>query len=207
MTAELGIVGLGRIGQGIHFLDVGTSGGVYAEEGGFCLMVGGEENVVARVRPFLEVLAPDPQRGWARVGGTGCGHFAKMVHNGIEYGLMQAYAEGFALLAAREDLGIDSAGLAELWGEGSVIRSWLLELAAESLRDPTELAGIAPHVQDSGFGRWAVREAINRGVPAPVMTAALIQRLRSRDEGSFGDRLLAALRQRFGGHPVKRKHT
>jgi 6-phosphogluconate dehydrogenase len=200
-----------RAGQlathGIHFVDVGTSGGVHGEEGGFCLMVGGEESLVERLRPFLQHLAPDSERGWARLGGVGSGHFTKMVHNGIEYGMMQAYAEGFALLAARGDLGIDPARVAELWGDGSIIRSWLLELVAESLRDGDRLAEIAPHVADSGMGRWAVREAIDRGVPVPVLTASLMQRLRSRDEGAFGDRLLAALRQRFGGHAVRREES
>jgi 6-phosphogluconate dehydrogenase len=190
--------------RGIGFLDVGTSGGVHGEERGFCLMVGGEERWVARMQPFFELLAPAAERGWGRVGATGAGHFVKMVHNGIEYGLMQAYAEGFAMLDARRGLELDPARVAEIWREGSVIRSWLLDLAAEVLREPAELAKIAPWVADSGEGRWAVREAIELGVPAPAITASLIQRLRSRvGEGGFAERLLAALRQRFGGHEVR----
>jgi 6-phosphogluconate dehydrogenase len=188
--------------SGIRFLDVGTSGGIHGESTGFCLMVGGDETLVERVRPVLEALAPGPTRGWGRVGATGSGHFAKMIHNGIEYGLMQAYAEGFAMLDAKSDLELDPACIAEIWKDGSIIRSWLLELVAESLAEPDELARIAPYVPDSGEGRWAVREAIDLGVPAPVITASLIQRLRSRSEGGFAERLLAALRQQFGGHAV-----
>jgi 6-phosphogluconate dehydrogenase len=189
--------------HGVHFLDVGTSGGVHGEEHGFCLMVGGDEDQVERVRPLLEVLAPAAGRGWGRVGGRGSGHFVKMIHNGIEYGLMQAYAEGFALLDAKPDLALDPQRVAEIWRQGSVIRSWLLDLIAEALRRPEELAGIAPWVPDSGGGRWTVREAIDLGVPAPVITASLIQRLRSREERGFAERLLASLRGRFGGHEVK----
>ena len=187
----------------IGFLDVGTSGGIHGEEQGFCLMVGGAEELVERVRPLLEALAPGRDRGWGRVGTTGAGHFAKMVHNGIEYGLMQAYAEGFAILDARDDLDLVPQRIAGIWREGSIIRSWLLDLVAECLEEPATLAGIAPHVADSGLGRAAVREAIELGVPAPVITASLLQRLRSRSEGGFAERLLAALRRQFGGHAVE----
>ena len=190
--------------RGLKFLDVGTSGGIAGEKLGFCLMVGGDAGDVERARRFLEALAPAPDRGWARVGEAGAGHFAKMAHNGIEYGLMQAYAEGLALVDARGDLGLDAAAVAELWGHGSVIRSWLLELVARGLRRPGGLADVAPFVPDSGAGRWAVREAVDLGIPAPVIAAALTQRFRSRDDGGFGDRLLAVLRQEFGGHEVRR---
>jgi 6-phosphogluconate dehydrogenase len=187
----------------IGFLDVGTSGGIHGEEQGFCLMVGGDEGLIERVRPLLEALAPGRDRGWGRAGATGAGHFAKMVHNGIEYGLMQAYAEGFAILDARNDLDLAPQRIAGIWRQGSIIRSWLLDLAAECLEEPETLAGIAPDVADSGLGRAAVREAIELGVPAPVITASLLQRLRSRSEGGFAERLLAALRRQFGGHAVE----
>lgn len=187
----------------IGFLDVGTSGGIHGEERGFCLMVGGPEELVERVRPLLEALAPGRERGWGRVGATGAGHYAKMVHNGVEYGLMQAYAEGFAILDARDDLELEPQRIAGIWREGSIIRSWLLDLVAECLEEPETLARIAPHVADSGLGRAAVREAIELGVPAPVITASLLQRLRSRSEGGFAERLLAGLRRQFGGHAVE----
>jgi 6-phosphogluconate dehydrogenase len=189
--------------RGAHFLDVGTSGGVWGLREGYALMVGGEAEVVERLRPIFEALAPAPDRGWAHVGPAGAGHFTKMVHNGIEYGLMQAYAEGFAVMRAKTELDLDLAAIAEVWRHGSVVRSWLLDLTAAVLgRDPG-LAGIAPHVADSGEGRWTVAEAIDLDVPAPVITLALIQRLRSRDTDSFGDRLLAAMRREFGGHAVR----
>jgi 6-phosphogluconate dehydrogenase len=189
--------------RGAHFLDVGTSGGVWGLREGYALMVGGEAEVVERLRPIFEALAPAPDRGWAHVGPAGAGHFTKMVHNGIEYGLMQAYAEGFAVMRAKTELDLDLAAIAEVWRHGSVVRSWLLDLTAAVLgRDPG-LAGIAPHVADSGEGRWTVAEAIDLDVPAPGITLALIQRLRSRDTDSFGDRLLAAMRREFGGHAVR----
>jgi 6-phosphogluconate dehydrogenase len=189
--------------RGLHFLDVGTSGGVWGLREGYSLMVGGEEAIVQRLRPVLETLAPAPDRGWAHVGPAGAGHFTKMIHNGIEYGMMQAYAEGFAIMRARQELQLDLAAVAEVWRHGSVVRSWLLDLTAAVLdRDP-DLAGIAPHVADSGEGRWTVAEAIDLDVPAPVITLSLIQRLRSRDTESFGDRLLAAMRHEFGGHAIR----
>ena len=168
-------------------------------------MIGGNVETVGPLRPLFEALAPSPDRGWGRVGTAGAGHFVKMVHNGIEYGLMQAYVEGFALLDAKEHLGVEPETAARIWQDGSVIRSWLLELIRERLADPEELARIAPYVEDSGEGRWTVQEALDLDVAAPVITASLIQRIRSRARGSYADRLLAALRQSFGGHEVRRK--
>jgi 6-phosphogluconate dehydrogenase len=190
-------------------VDAGTSGGVWGEKQGYCLMVGGEAAAIERLRPLLDALAPavdgGARRGWAHVGESGAGHFVKMVHNGIEYGLMQAYAEGFAILERKEELDLDLAQIAEVWRHGSVIRSWLLDLVARALEDGTELAGIEGWVADSGEGRWTVQEAIDLDVPAPVLSLALIERLTSRDEGSFAHRMLAALRQQFGGHAVRRR--
>jgi 6-phosphogluconate dehydrogenase len=189
--------------QGIDFVDAGTSGGIWGLREGYSLMVGGSAEAVARVQPVFEALAPAPDRGWAHVGPPGAGHFVKMVHNGIEYGMMQAYAEGFALLRRKTELELDVAQVAELWRHGSVVRSWLLDLTAAVLQRDTELADLTPYVADSGEGRWTVAEAIDLDVPAPVITLALIQRLRSRDDESWGDRLLAAMRREFGGHAVR----
>jgi 6-phosphogluconate dehydrogenase len=189
--------------RGIHLIDVGTSGGVWGLEEGYSLMVGGDAGAAARLRPVFETLAPAPDRGWAHVGPSGAGHFVKMVHNGIEYGMMQAYAEGFSILRHKEEFELDLAAIAEVWRYGSVVRSWLLDLAARALAADPQLADVAPFVSDSGEGRWTVAEAIDLDVPAPVISLALIQRLRSRDEESFADRLLAALRNQFGGHAVK----
>lgn len=195
-----------RLGaHGVHFVDVGTSGGVWGEEEGYCLMVGGEKDVVERLRPVFEALAPAPDRGWGHVGPVGAGHFVKMVHNGIEYGLMQAYAEGFSILRHKREFGLDVRQVAEVWRYGSVIRSWLLDLVARALAEDPDLSGIAPYVEDTGEGRWTVFEAVDLDVPAPVITLSLIQRLRSRDTESYADRLLAALRHQFGGHPVRRE--
>jgi 6-phosphogluconate dehydrogenase len=188
---------------GIHYVDVGTSGGVWGLEEGYCLMAGGETQAVDRLAPLLAALAPAPDRGWAHVGPSGAGHYAKMIHNGIEYGLMQAYAEGFAILDRRRDLVPDLAGLAQLWRHGSVVRSWLLDLTAEALEDNPQLEGIAPWVPDSGEGRWTVAEAIELDVPAPVITQSLLERLRSREDNAFADRALAAMRGAFGGHRIK----
>jgi 6-phosphogluconate dehydrogenase len=187
-----------------HLVDAGTSGGVWGLEHGYSLMIGGDAGAVARLRPLFESLAPAPDRGWGHVGPSGAGHYAKMIHNGIEYGLMQAYGEGFALLRGKREFALDLRQVAEIWRHGSVVRSWLLDLAAEALRDDPSLSGIAPHVADSGEGRWTVAEAIDLDIAAPVITLALLQRLRSRDPESFSDRLLAALREQFGGHEVKR---
>ena len=189
--------------RGVHFMDVGTSGGIWGLEEGYSLMVGGDPGAAARLRPIFETLAPAPDRGWAHVGPSGAGHFVKMVHNGIEYGLMEAYAEGFSILRHKTEFELDLPAVAELWRHGSVVRSWLLDLAARALADDPTLKDVAPYVSDSGEGRWTVSEAIDLDVPAPVITLALIQRLRSRDEESFADRLLAALRNQFGGHAVK----
>jgi 6-phosphogluconate dehydrogenase len=191
------------LAAGLGFVDCGTSGGVWGRREGYCLMLGGETAAVERLVPLLRSLAPAPDRGWGRVGPAGAGHFVKMVHNGIEYGLMQAYAEGFSILEHKRELELDLARVAELWRHGSVVRSWLLDLAARALAEDTELAAVAPWVADSGEGRWTVFEAVDLDVPAPVITLALQARLRSRDERSFADRLLAALRNQFGGHAVK----
>jgi 6-phosphogluconate dehydrogenase len=189
--------------RNIAFVDVGTSGGVWGLREGYSLMIGGADDAVSALRPLFEALAPAPDRGWAHVGPAGAGHFVKMVHNGIEYGMMQAYAEGFTLMHRKTELDLDLAAIAEIWRHGSVVRSWLLDLTAEVLGADTELRDVAPWVADSGEGRWTVTEAIDLDVPAPVITLALIQRLRSRDEEAYGDRLLAAMRRAFGGHAVR----
>src|SRR5262245_28064653 len=198
---------LRRAAQGaerrIHYVDCGTSGGIWGLKEGYCLMVGGDSTAIERLTPVFATLAPAADRGWAHVGPSGAGHFTKMIHNGIEYGLMQAYAEGFSILAHKRELSLDLAQIAELWRHGSVVRSWLLDLAAHALHDNPTLKGIAPHVDDSGEGRWTVAEAIALNVPAPVISLSLIQRLRSRDEDSFADKLLAVLRHAFGGHAIK----
>ncbi len=191
--------------QGIDYLDCGTSGGIWGLAEGYSLMIGGAEEAVERLRPIFETLAPGKDRGWGRVGPVGSGHFCKMVHNGIEYGLMQAYAEGFSLLRHKEVFDFDLAQIADIWREGSVVRSWLLDLCSDALQKNPRMTGIAPYVADSGEGRWAVAEAIELNVPAPVITLALLQRLRSRDHESFSDRLLAALRNEFGGHAIKKE--
>ena len=189
--------------QGLHYVDCGTSGGVWGLTEGYSLMIGGDIDAVARLNPLFATLAPAPERGWGRVGPSGSGHFTKMVHNGIEYGLMQAYAEGFAIMQHKADFALDLHQVAEIWREGSVVRSWLLALTADALaRNPT-LAGIAPYVEDSGEGRWTAAEAIDLNVAAPVITLSLLERLRSRDDDSFADKLLAAMRNQFGGHKIK----
>ncbi|WHL19431.1 phosphogluconate dehydrogenase (NAD(+)-dependent, decarboxylating) [Stenotrophomonas acidaminiphila] len=187
----------------VAFIDCGTSGGVWGLKEGYCLMLGGEPGAMARLKPALQVLAPAADRGWAHVGPVGAGHFCKMVHNGIEYGMMQAYAEGFALMQKKQAFALDLAQVAEVWRHGSVVRSWLLDLATDALRDNPRLEGIAPYVQDSGEGRWTVSEAIELDVSAPVITLSLLERLRSREANSFADRMLAKMRSGFGGHAVK----
>jgi 6-phosphogluconate dehydrogenase len=189
----------------VALVDCGTSGGVWGLAEGYSMMIGGDPAVTDALRPIFETLAPAPDKGWGRVGPTGAGHYTKMVHNGIEYGLMQAYAEGFSILQHRTDFALDLHQVAEIWRVGSVVRSWLLDLTAEALRDNPTMAGIAPFVEDSGEGRWTVAEAIALNVPAPVITASLIERLRSRDNDSFSDKLLAAMRNQFGGHAIKRE--
>jgi len=191
--------------RGIRFVDVGTSGGVWGLKEGYCLMAGGDAAAVKRIHTVLETLAPAPDRGWAHVGPAGAGHFVKMVHNGIEYGLMQAYAEGFELMGRKKEFSLDLPSIAELWRHGSVVRSWLLDLTARALAGNRDLAGIAPFVPDSGEGRWMAHEAIELGCPLPVITLALQNRFRSQAQDSFGDKLLAAMRQQFGGHAVKRE--
>ena len=187
--------------KGLHYVDVGTSGGIWGLTVGYCLMVGGEEAAVARLEPIFRTLAPE--RGWAHVGGTGAGHYVKMVQNGIEYSMMQGYAEGFELMA-KSGYKLDLARIADLWMHGSVVRSWLLELAAGALAQDPRLDGIKGYVQDSGEGRWMIADAIEKDVPVPTLTAALFTRFRSRQEESFAEKLLAALRNAFGGHSVRR---
>ena len=189
--------------RGIHFVDVGTSGGVWGLKEGYSMMIGGEPAAVALIRPALETLAPARGAGWGHVGPSGAGHFVKMVHNGIEYGMMQAYAEGFALMEKKAALGLDLHQIAEIWRQGSVVRSWLLDLTADALGKNPTLDGIAPYVSDSGEGRWTVMEAIDLAVSMPVITLALQQRFRSRDESPFAEKLLAAMRNQFGGHAIK----
>ena len=188
--------------RGIGFMDAGTSGGVWGLENGYCLMVGGTAETVAIVRPALEALAP--RGGWAHVGPVGAGHFTKMIHNGIEYGMMQALAEGLELLRGKREFELDLAAITSLWQKGSVVRSWLLELTAEALRHDTALAGVAPVVADSGEGRWTVQEAIEQGVAAPVLTLALQMRFASQDEDGYAFRLLSVMRNAFGGHAMKK---
>ena len=188
---------------GIHYIDCGTSGGVWGLAEGYSLMIGGDADAVARLQPVFATLAPTPETGWSRVGPSGAGHFAKMVHNGIEYGMMQAYAEGFAILEKKEAMEFDLGALAEIWRHGSVVRSWLLDLTADALKKNPQMAGIAPYVADSGEGRWTVAEAIDLNVSAPVITMSLLERLRSRESDSYADKLLAAMRNEFGGHAVK----
>jgi 6-phosphogluconate dehydrogenase len=166
-------------------------------------MIGGEKEVVERLRPLFETLAPAKDQGWGHVGAVGAGHFTKMIHNGIEYGLMQAYAEGFSILQHKSEFKLDLHQIAEIWRYGSVVRSWLLDLTADALDKNPTLKGIAPYVADSGEGRWTVAEAIELGVPAVVITSSLLERLRSRDADSFSDKLLAAMRNEFGGHAIK----
>jgi len=187
----------------IHYVDSGTSGGVWGLDEGYSLMIGGDEAAVERLRPIFATLAPAPDRGWGRVGPVGSGHFTKMIHNGIEYGMMQAYAEGFSILQHKQEFGLDLHQIAEIWRCGSVVRSWLLDLAADALGKNPTLKGIAPYVEDSGEGRWTVNEAIDLNVPAPVIALSLLERLRSRDADSFSDKLLAAMRNEFGGHAIK----
>ncbi|MHA1632246.1 MAG: phosphogluconate dehydrogenase (NAD(+)-dependent, decarboxylating) [Candidatus Freyarchaeota archaeon] len=191
--------------RGIYLVDVGVSGGIWGLKHGYCLMVGGEREVVEYLRPIFETLTPTPNEGWAHVGPNGAGHFVKMVHNGIEYGLMQAYAEGFALMKRKREFNLDLHQIAEVWRHGSVIRSWLLDLIAQALAEDPELRDVEPYVPDSGEGRWAVFEAIDLDAVAPVMALSLIQRLRSRDQESYSDKLLAVMRKLFGGHAVKKK--
>ena len=190
--------------KGIKFLDAGTSGGIWGLKEGYCLMVGGDIEAFHRMEPIFRTLAPSLQDGYGHVGPSGAGHFVKMVHNGIEYGLMQAYAEGFELMQAKREFNLDLPQIAEIWRYGSVVRSWLLDLAAAALKEDPKLESIQPYVEDSGEGRWTVQESIDLAVPAPVMALSLQARFRSRQEQPYGAKLLAALRQQFGGHRVKK---
>ncbi|MBS0381800.1 MAG: decarboxylating 6-phosphogluconate dehydrogenase [Proteobacteria bacterium] len=189
--------------RGIDYVDCGTSGGVWGLKEGYSMMVGGDAAVVERLKSIFEVLAPARDKGWGRVGPVGAGHFVKMVHNGIEYGMMQAYAEGFSIMKHKTEFQLDMEQIAEIWRYGSVVRSWLLDLVANALQRDPEMKDIAPYVVDSGEGRWTVDEAIELDVPAPIITASLIERLRSRDTDSFSDKLLSAMRNEFGGHAMK----
>ena len=191
--------------EGFEVVDVGTSGGIWGITEGYSMMVGGDEAVVNSLKPIFEALAPAPDKGWGRTGPAGAGHFVKMVHNGIEYGMMQAYAEGFSIMDAKKELSLDIGQISEIWRYGSVVRSWLLDLTADALQKNPELNGIAPYVPDSGEGRWTVFEAIDLNVSAPVITESLIRRLRSREENNMTDRMLSVMRGAFGGHAVKKE--
>lgn len=189
--------------HGLGFVDVGTSGGIWGLDNGYCLMAGGSTQDVAVIEPYLKVLAPAPDRGWAHVGPVGAGHFVKMIHNGIEYGMMQSLAEGFSLLRGKTDFALDLAQIAELWRHGSVVRSWLLDLTTSVLDNNPTLAEIAPIVADSGEGRWTVLESVEQGVAAPVLALALQMRFASQDSEGYGNRLLAMMRNTFGGHMIQ----
>jgi len=187
--------------SGLHYVDAGTSGGIWGLKIGYCMMVGGDDAPVKRLEPVFKTLAPE--QGWAHVGAVGAGHYVKMVHNGIEYSMMQGYAEGFELMS-KSEYKLDLARIADLWMHGSVVRSWLLELAAGALKDDQKLEKLKGYVQDSGEGRWMVADAIEKDVPVPTLTTALFTRFRSRQEESFAEKMLAALRNAFGGHSVRR---
>lgn len=189
--------------KGLFFLDIGTSGGIWGLNEGYCLMIGGDAEAFRRIEPVLQTLAPSPKEGYGHVGPSGSGHFVKMIHNGIEYGMMQAYAEGFELMQAKRELNLNLHQIADIWRYGSVVRSWLLDLAATALQGDPKLEGISAYVEDTGEGRWTVQESIELAVPAPVITQSLQARFRSRQDQPFGAKLLAALRQQFGGHPVR----
>ena len=190
--------------HGIDFMDVGTSGGIWGLVEGYALMIGGKEDVFQRLEPIFQTLAPSKDQGLSHVGPAGAGHFVKMVHNGVEYGLMQAYAEGFEIMEAKKEFDLDLGQIAEGWRYGSVVRSWLLDLAAAALVEDPKLESLEAYVEDSGEGRWTVQESIDLAVPAPVITASVQARFRSRQEGPFGAKMLAALRNQFGGHAVRR---
>ncbi|MBW4027232.1 phosphogluconate dehydrogenase (NAD(+)-dependent, decarboxylating) [Acidipila rosea] len=190
--------------EGFNFVDVGTSGGVWGLAEGYSMMIGGDKEPVERLRPIFETLAPGKEQGWGHVGPAGAGHFVKMVHNGIEYGMMQAYAEGFSIMGHKTQMNLDLAQIAEIWRYGSVVRSWLLDLTADALQKNPKLEGLEAYVSDSGEGRWTVFEAIDLNVSAPVITESLIRRIRSREDNNFTDRMLAIMRNAFGGHAVKK---
>ena len=186
----------------MHYVDAGVSGGIWGLENGYALMLGGSKRAVGQLEPAIRVLAPGPETGWLHCGPAGSGHFVKMVHNGIEYGMMQAYSEGFALMKAREDFDLDLGAVAEMWRHGSVVRSWLLDLMGDFLDKDQQLEDVLPIVADSGEGRWTALEAIEQGVPAPVMSLALMMRYASQGGDEYGAKLLAKMRQGFGGHAL-----
>ena len=192
-------------GSGVQIVDRGTSGGIWGLDAGYSMMVGGDQQVVEYLSPIFKTLAPAAEQGWGRVGPAGSGHFVKMVHNGIEYGLMQAYAEGLAIMEAKEEFRLDLHQIAEIWRYGSVVRSWLLDLTSEALKENPTMEGIAPFVPDSGEGRWTVFEAIDLNVAAPIITNSLFRRISSRDEEEYADRVLSAMRNKFGGHSIRRE--
>ena len=189
--------------KGLAYLDAGVSGGIWGLENGYALMVGGETSAFAMLRPIVEALAPAADRGWLHTGPVGSGHFVKMVHNGIEYGMMQAYAEGIALMKGRDDFGLDLAAVTETWRHGSVVRSWLLDLTADVLADDQDLSDVEAFVADSGEGRWTALESIEQGIPTPVMSLALMTRFATQGRQDYAAKLLALMRQQFGGHSVK----
>ena len=189
----------------LNYVDCGTSGGVWGLKEGYSMMIGGDVQAVEALRPIFETLAPGKQQGWGRVGPVGSGHYTKMVHNGIEYGMMQAYAEGFSILKHKEDFGLDLHQIGEIWRYGSVVRSWLLDLTTDALSKNPNMDGVAPYVVDSGEGRWTVDAALELNVSAPVITLSLMERFRSRDDDSFADKLLSSMRNEFGGHAIKKE--
>ena len=191
-------------GKGLSFLDAGTSGGIWGLAEGYSMMIGGDEAAFRRLEPIFQSLAPGPDRGYGHVGPAGAGHFVKMVHNGIEYGLMQAYAEGFELMNAKQELNLDLARISQIWRYGSVVRSWLLDLTAAALEEDPGLDALQAYVEDSGEGRWTVQESIDLNVPTPVISLSLQARFRSRQDQPFGAKLLAAMRNQFGGHAVRK---
>jgi len=190
--------------RGLHYVDVGTSGGIWGLAEGYSMMVGGDKEAVEQLRPIFETLAPGKDKGWGHVGPHGAGHYVKMVHNGIEYGMMQAYAEGFEIMKAKKEFGLNMSQIAKIWQHGSVVRSWLLDLTADALNEDQELSGLKGYVPDSGEGRWTVFDSIDLDVPAPVITLSLMMRFVSRQEESYAAKLLAAMRNKFGGHAVKK---
>ena len=190
--------------KGFQFVDVGTSGGVWGLKEGYSMMVGGDDEAVKYLKPLFETLAPAADKGWGHVGPAGSGHFVKMIHNGIEYGMMQAYAEGFTIMEKKEDFHLDLPQIAQIWRYGSVVRSWLLDLTADALGKNPTLEGLEAFVEDSGEGRWTVIEAIDLNVSAPIITESLMRRIRSREDNNFTDRMLAIMRNEFGGHAVKK---
>lgn len=189
--------------QAIHFVDSGTSGGVWGLDNGYSLMVGGSDEAVKLIEPILQTLAPSSDSGWGHVGPAGAGHYVKMIHNGIEYGMMQAYAEGFELMNSKEEMELDMHQISRIWQHGSVVRSWLLDLIADALEQDVEMNALSDFVDDSGEGRWVVQDSIDEAVPAPVLTLALQMRFRSRQDDSYAGKVLNAMRAGFGGHPIK----